>query len=231
MATSNLIASTTYVALLFLTSCQSYSSKEKIVDERDMFEEVVIGNQVWMVQNLNVEKFQNGDPITEAKSDEEWIKAGEEGVPVWCYYNNNSDFGTRYGKLYNGFAINDKRGLAPKGWRIASDEDWTRLSDFFGGEKVAGKKLKSNTLWADREWDGLSGNGDNESGFNGLPGGKRYEDGRFLNLGLAGYWWSFTEESEQSLWCRALSYIDGGIVKGGNSMRDGFSVRCIKDDQ
>ena len=120
-------------------------------------DEVTIGKQVWMSENLNVDKFRNGDPIPEAKTDEEWEKAGENGEPAWCYYNNNPDNGDRYGKLYNWFAVNDPRGLAPEGWKIPSDEDWTRLTDFLGGESVAGQKMKSTEFWADI--DGESGNG------------------------------------------------------------------------
>jgi uncharacterized protein (TIGR02145 family) len=92
---------------------------------------VTIGNQVWMTKNLDVSSFRNGDPIPEAKSSDEWYKAGREGKPVWCYYNNNSQNGVKYGKLYNWFAVADPRGLAPEGWKIPSKEDFTTL--WFGG--------------------------------------------------------------------------------------------------
>lgn len=109
--------------------------------------EVTIGNQVWMTKNLDVSTFSNEDPIPQAKTNEEWEKAGQNGEPAWCYYDNNPDNGDRYGKLYNWYAVNDPRGLAPKGWKIPSVDDWSRLTDFLGGESVAGKKMKSTDFY------------------------------------------------------------------------------------
>jgi uncharacterized protein (TIGR02145 family) len=120
-----------------------------------------------MTENLNVDKFRNGDPIPEAKIDEEWEEADENGEPAWCYYDNDSTNGVKYGKLYNWYAVTDPRGLAPEGWNVPIDEEWTTLIDFLGGEDVAGTKMKSTSGWAE------SGNGTKESGFSGLPGGNR----------------------------------------------------------
>jgi uncharacterized protein (TIGR02145 family) len=108
---------------------------------------VTIGAQVWTTKNLNVAIFRNGDPIPEAKTNEEWEAAGENKQPVWCYYENNAANGTKYGKLYNWYAVNDYRGLAPAGFHVPTDEEWTVLSTFLGGEDVAGKKLKSSSGW------------------------------------------------------------------------------------
>lgn len=204
--------------------------------------EVTIGKQVWMSQNLNVDKFRNGDPIPEAKTDAEWKKAGENGQPAWCYYDNDPANGDRYGKLYNWFAVNDPRGLAPEGWKIPSDEDWTRLTDFLGGKSVAGKKMKSTEFWADN--DGESGNGTNESGFSGLPGGSRTggirSSGAFIFIGNYGDWWCSTEDDtdhawnhlnncSDGAWNRNLSYDSGDVNRNGNFKGIGFSVRCLRD--
>lgn len=189
--------------------------------------EVTIGKQVWMTQNLNVDKFRNGDPIPEAKTDEEWSKAGENGEPAWSYYNNNPDNGDRYGKLYNWYAVNDPRGLAPEGWKIPSDEEWSRLADFLGGESVAGTKMKSTDFWAD--YEGKSGNGTNESGFSGLPGGNRGGNGTFANVGKTGGWWSSTEDDTYVAWARSLSYNYGGVFRLDGGKDYGFSVRCLRD--
>lgn len=108
--------------------------------------EVTIGNQVWMIKNLNVDKFSNGDPILLAKTDEEWEKAGENGQPAWCYYENDPANGEKYGKLYNWFAVNDTRGLAPAGWHIPGDAEWETLEDVLG--TYAGKKMKSKNGWS-----------------------------------------------------------------------------------
>ena len=98
---------------------------------------VTIGTQVWMTKNLDLATFRNGDPIPEAKTDEEWEKAGENKQPAWCYYDNDPANGAKYGKLYNWYAVIDSRGLAPVGYHIPSDADWTKLNDFLGGEGVA----------------------------------------------------------------------------------------------
>jgi uncharacterized protein (TIGR02145 family) len=180
-----------------------------------------------MTQNLNVDKFRNGDPIPEAKTDEEWSKAGENGEPAWCYYNNNPDNGDRYGKLYNWYAVNDPRGLAPEGWKIPSDEEWSRLADFLGGESVAGTKMKSTDFWAD--YGGKSGNGTNESGFSGLPGGNRNVTGSFNYIGESGFWWSSTEYRANYAWFRYLFYGNGNVSRSNFSKRFGFSVRCLRD--
>lgn len=106
---------------------------------------VTIGTQVWMTKNLNVSTFRNGDPIPEAKTDEEWKLAGENQQPAWCYYDNNPANGAKYGKLYNWYAVNDPRGLAPQGYHVPTDAEWTKLVNFLGLD--AGKKMKSATGW------------------------------------------------------------------------------------
>jgi hypothetical protein len=88
---------------------------------------VTIGTQEWMTKNLDVSTFRNGDPIPEAKTNEEWKKAGEVGQPAWCYYDNDPANGANYGKLYNWYAVNDSRGLAPEGYRIPSFIDFDKL--------------------------------------------------------------------------------------------------------
>jgi uncharacterized protein (TIGR02145 family) len=218
----SLILSAVVMTAIMLSSFGDGASNEESASN-----EVTIGKQVWMSENLNVDKFRNGDPIPEAKTDEEWKKAGENGQPAWCYYNNNPDNGDRYGKLYNWFAVNDPRGLAPEGWKIPSDEDWTRLTDFLGGESVAGKKMKSTEFWADN--DGESGNGTNESGFSGLPGGIRGASGSFLYIGEFGYWWSSTESSTYGAWSRGLNYDFGDVSSSNDYDREGLSVRCLRD--
>jgi len=110
----SLILSAVVMIAMMLSSCGEGASNE-----------VTIGNQVWMSQNLNVDKFRNGDPIPHAETREEWEKAGENRHPAWCYYDNDSANADKYGKLYNWYAVNDPRGLAPEGWKIPSHEDWT----------------------------------------------------------------------------------------------------------
>lgn len=114
---------------------------------------VIIGKQVWMSKNLNVDKFRNGDTIPEAKTKEEWLKAGENKQPAWCYYENNPANGTKYGKLYNWYALNDIRGLAPIGYHTPSNGDWDTLETYLSSQtketwKDPGKRMKSTSGWA-----------------------------------------------------------------------------------
>ena len=106
---------------------------------------VNIGKQIWMTKNLNVDKFRNGDPIPEAKTDAEWLSAGENEQPAWCYYDNDPANGAKYGKLYNWFAVNDNRGLAPEGYHIPSDEEWITLENYLGVK--ASQKMKNTSGW------------------------------------------------------------------------------------
>ena len=149
---------------IIVTSCGESVSKKKAVSNNKttskdsvVYKEVPIGKQVWMTKNLDVAKFRNGDPIPEAKTDEEWVKAGENEQPAWCNYDNNPANGSKYGKLYNWYAVNDPRGLEPQGWHIPSNDEWTVLTDYLGGELNAGAKMKSKTGWAE------DGNGTNST--------------------------------------------------------------------
>jgi len=184
---------------------------------------VTIGTQVWMTKNLDVSTFRNGDPIPEAKTNEEWEKAGENQQPAWCYYNNYPANGAKYGKLYNWYAVNDSRGLAPSGYHIPSDAEWTILTDFLGGDEVAGTKMMSKSGWAE------NGKGTNTSGFSGLPGGNRSGNGPFYDVGGDGYWWSSTEGRTLVAWIRTLHYDDGYVLRYNLNKGDGFSVRCLRD--
>jgi uncharacterized protein (TIGR02145 family) len=193
--------------------------------------EVTIGKQVWMSKNLNVDKFRNGDPIPHAKTKEEWTQAGQEGKPIWCYYPHDSTDTENHGKLYNWYAINDSRGLAPAGWKIPSEKDWSSLVIFLGGENLAGEKMKSKNGWFD------SGNGTNESGFNGLPSGYRSDNeeggiGAFYSDGEIGSWWCSTKVENNEYGDAQYLQLYHSSKKAGLvlcSKSDGFSVRCIKE--
>jgi len=177
----------------------------------------------WSIKNLNVSTFRNGDPIPQAKTEEEWEKAGENEQPAWCYYENDPANGAKYGKLYNWYAVNDPRGLAPIGWHIPSAAEWTVLTDYLGGEDVAGTKMKSTSGWEE------NGNGTNSSGFNALPGGSRSLDGSFANVGYSGIWWSSSEGNAVYAWGRYLNYFNGIVGRLRDNKGLGFSVRCLRD--
>ncbi len=184
---------------------------------------VAIGSQVWSIKNLEVAKFRNGEEIFHAITEEQWETAGAEGVAAWCEYNNDSTEGTKYGKLYNWYAVNDPRGLAPEGWHIPTTEEWNTLSEFLGGDDVAGIKLKADTGWADK------GSGNNLSGFNAMPGGYRYFGGVYFNAGQDGGWWTASESGEGYAMLRYLYSIHTNIFTNRLNCKLGMSVRCIKD--
>ena len=195
---------------------------------------ITIGSQVWMTKNLDVSTFRNDDPIPEAKTNEEWEKAGENQQSAWCYYDNDTANGAKYGKLYNWYAVTDSRGLAPVGYHIPTSAEWTKLTDFLGGESVAGTKMKSKSGWND--YRGKSGNGTNSSGFNGLPGGSRSYFGSFNDIGYYGNWCWFSEYYWDGGWYRYLSFFKGSVGSNHRDLHDqtkesseGFSVRCLRD--
>ena len=207
-----------------LTSCTGGGAKdEEPLNKTTLSNEVTIGTQVWMTKNLDVSTFRNGDPIPQAKTKEEWEKAGDNKLPAWCYYENDPANGAKYGKLYNWYAVSDSRGLAPVGYHIPSDAEWTILSDYLGGAEKAGAKMKSKQGWAE------DGNGTNSSGFSGLPGGFRGISGSFFGVGKYGYWWSSTEDGTGSAWLRTLDYGYGYVGRYDGYKGGGFSVRCLRD--
>jgi uncharacterized protein (TIGR02145 family) len=189
----------------------------------DTYKTIRIDTQEWTAENLNAGSFRNGDPIPEARSDEEWRKAGQDGTPAWCYYENKSENGSRYGRLYNWYAVTDKRGLAPAGWHISGDAEWRNTTDFLGGEDAAGTKMKSSNGWTD------NGNGTNESGFTGLPGGCRDLNGNFGYIDKIGYWWTSTEKDAALAWYRCIDKSPYYVYRTNYYKQNGLSVRCIRD--
>ncbi len=184
---------------------------------------VRIGKQTWMLRNLEVTSFRNGDPIYQVKQNPEWQKQSELKQAVFGYFGNDIERAKKLGNTYNWYAVNDKRGLAPEGWRIPSKEDWQQLIDYLGGNAVAGHKLKNIEGW------GGDGNGDNKSGFAGLPGGFRGYDGISYSVGYMARWWTSTESGEYFAHGFDINYDAKSINPSTGYKQDGFSVRCIKE--
>lgn len=210
------------VKKIFLVSILIFSKIDAYCQEV-----VKIGNQIWMSKNLNVDRFRNGDLIPEAKSPEEWVKAGDEQRPVWCYFNNDSTFAPTYGKLYNWYAMVDPRGLAPIGWHIPATEEWEILKSVIGKKPKNGKKLQSTSGWYNGE------NGTNETGFNALPSYLRTHKG-YIGChckkkvdNMFAYWWTSTPFNRRfgsmaGLWTNFF-------VIGKAQKKAGLSIRCVKD--
>jgi uncharacterized protein (TIGR02145 family) len=185
--------------------------------------DIKICNQLWMGCNLNVTTYRNGDKIPEVQDSAEWANLI---TGAWCYYENDPATGAVYGKLYNWYAVHDPRGLAPNGWHIPSDADWTVLENCLGGPSLAGGKLKEANL---THWLSPNINATNDNLFTALPGGWRYDYGSFFYLGSNGSWWSSTEVNNITAWERQMNNTNGLINRYSSGKGFGFSVRCIKD--
>lgn len=189
------------------------------------YKTVKYGLQEWTSNNLNVSHFCNGDDIPEAKTKEEWLKYCSEGKPAWCYFDNDPQNGKTFGKLYNWYAINDPRGLAPEGWRIPTNQEWMALVKNLKGVDVAGVKLKNTTGWKSK-------NGTNNIGFSAIPGGIRNEKGDFKELGTKAQWWSNSEPVEvkktNTIYSLMLTDFSVEVSYIKVSKENGLSVRCIK---
>ena len=220
-------ASGLLLMLLILTCCKR-SEKGKAEDiitdiDGNKYHTLTLGTQVWMVENLNVIRFQNGDLIPNVIEDAHWEKSIEA---AYSYYQNNKKNGKVYGKLYNWHTISDSRGLCPPGWHVPSDEEWQILSDFLGGNEVAGNLMKESGF---KHWKMPNEGATNSSGFSALPAGGRDEYGKFFTDSFGGHWWSATEDGTIDVWVRSIYYEYGSILRDSYHKNSGFSIRCIKD--
>jgi uncharacterized protein (TIGR02145 family) len=214
-----------------------------IFDGRDCqsYPIVKLGNQWWMAENLNATKYSNGTSIPLVTDNTAWANLADDNISdAYCYYNNNtSGEADIYGALYTwAAAMGDSavssstnpsgvQGVCPNGWHLPSDAEWTQLSDYLGGESVAGGKMKETGT---THWSSPNTGADNSSGFTGLPSGYRdYDNGSFFNLGNYGLWWSATEISGTDAWYSLLGYNDANLHRYNDSKSSGFSVRCLKD--
>jgi uncharacterized protein (TIGR02145 family) len=208
----------------------------------------LIGNQIWMVKNLDVSTFRNGDTIFEAKSDEDWQKASKLHIPAWCYYDNNIENGKKYGRLYNWYAVMDERGLAPLGFHIPINLEYDMFLSNLGLSRHGNQENKHNVasilkstskLWSPIG-DRSNGTSTNSSGFSALPSGLRYNEGGFNDINEQGHWWT-----SENIWHSSynqvnsnkrnpselsINYWVSGIGAGSFDAGTGLSVRCIKGE-
>jgi len=202
---------------------ESSTNVDSVKNQTVAYKTVSIGSQTWMVENISVDVFLNGDTIPQAKSINDWLRASQNKEPAWCYYEDSAKDSLGFGKLYNWYAVNDKRGLVPIGWRVPARVDFEQLVKNLGGQKIAAAKLKSINAWVD------NGKGTNETGFNALPSGMRQFNGGFSNRTTYSYFWSSTERAGENAWYFGLS-DKNSIAKTFFSQKgNGFSLRCIQN--
>jgi uncharacterized protein (TIGR02145 family) len=191
---------------------------------------VIIGTQTWTTKNLDLATYSDGTVIPQVTDPTAWANLT---TGAWCYYNNDSAKGATYGKLYNWYAVagihdtdpnTPNKKLAPTGYHIPSDAEWTTLTTYLEGESVAGGKMKATGTSL---WNTPNGQATNSSGFSGLPGGCRFINGTFNYIGSFGYWWSSSEANTTNAWVRDLDYASGYANRGSDNKVDGLSVRCL----
>lgn len=209
------------VAIIFALAANGPASISDANEQKSItVKEVKIGNQIWMADNLDVTVFRNGDAIADTPDAKSWMASNSYGIPAFSIYENNPKYRKAWGLLYNYFAVSDPRGLCPLGWRIPNNKDWIELENHLGKE-TASFKMKSKTGWIN------NGNGSDESGFNGSPGGFRIQNGDF-RLGLrVAYWWSESQDDKQQVTSILLFDYDKKIFRIQYPKQLGQSVRCI----
>jgi uncharacterized protein (TIGR02145 family) len=217
------------VVLTTTTGCKSGHGATDI--DGNNYTSTIIGLQEWMVENLKVTKYKNGDLIPNVTDNTQWSSLTTGG---WCYYNNDPLNNSTYGKLYNWYTVNDSRGIAPTGWHIPTQTEWQTLANYLGGDHVAGGKMKEVGT---AHWSQTDSTVINSSCFTGLPGGERNYNisTPFFQLGEFGNWWSNTDATTlnggtPSGWKIDIQTTYLAPVNFGYTPKlEGYSVRCIKD--
>ncbi len=207
----------------------------------NIYNTVNIGTQVWFSENLRTTRYANGEQIPNVTNSVQWqnLTSG-----AWRCYNDDSQYNSLYGKLYNWQAVADARKVCPAGWHVPSDAEWKILEQYLGMDpfelnitnyrgttpNVGGKLKKVDTAL----WNSPNMGATDESGFSAIPGGRYNQDGTFTNLSLEGTWWSSTLAITNTnlAWLRILNYNNRGSYRSmptGSMIGGGFSVRCVKD--
>lgn len=200
---------------------QSKVSREKQSSGVVDFPDILLGNETWMQRNLEIAQFRNGDVIPILKTEKEWIQAAKKKQPACCYYENKVKNRSAYGLLYNWFAVSDPRGLAPNGWKIPTEEEWTEMERSLG--KEPGQKIKNPNGWD------LDGNGLKKSLLLALPSGMRQEEGLFFGAGWSASWWcSGSHWFPDQLWIRSVESEDTEVTRSMAFEGEGHAVRCIR---
>lgn len=208
-----------------LSACAN--AKELTVSDKDgnLYHTVPIGSQTWLVENLKTTHYQNGDAISNVTNNTEWSNLS---TGAYCNYDNKKDVDIPNGRLYNWYAVSDTRNIAPVGWHVPTNEDWETLTNYLGGIKVAGGKLKEIGT---SNWKSPNIGATNETGFNAIPNDIRNEKGIFELDGTSGFWWSKTSFNANSLgaYYRVMNTTHSRLHLSVLDKHYGFSIRCVKD--
>ncbi|MFA5434038.1 MAG: fibrobacter succinogenes major paralogous domain-containing protein [Candidatus Paceibacterota bacterium] len=189
----------------------------------NVYHTVTIGTQVWMVENLKTTKYRDGTSIPNVTDNTAWSNLT---TGAYCDYNNTPSNSSTYGRLYNWYVATNAHNIAPTGWHVPTDADWSTLTTYLGFEFVVGGKLKEIGT---THWQSPNEGATNEAGFTALPGGHRHSNGAFDDIGYYGTWWSATDVSASDAWLRYMYYDYSIVTRDYNSKEVGLSVRCVRD--
>lgn len=222
-------AELSFVFLFCITGLfPNFVSSQTITDiDGNVYNTITIGTQVWTKENLKVTHYRNGDQIPNVTDIVQWCSLTSG---AYCSYDNDSANAAVYGMLYNWYAVNDSRSLAPAGWHVPTYSDLDSLQIYLGYDLVAGGKLKEVGT---SHWMSPNTGASNESEFTALPGGQRtdsFYSCMFSEITTQGYWWSSTEMDTTYPWGINISYNSEGMTNWAASKKQaGFSIRLIKD--
>ena len=195
--------------------------------EGNTYKTVQIGTQVWMAENLKTSKYNDGSTITKITDDTQW---GNNTTGAWCYYNNDAANNTKYGKLYNWYAVSKKtngnKNICPTGWHVPSGDEWDVLIWYLGGPNDAGGKMKEVGM---TNWTSPNSEATNSSLFTGLPGGCRYDEGGYGSEGSEGSWWNSNDYNIYLAYFCGLKHSDGFAARVFSFKKQGMSLRCLRD--
>lgn len=201
----------------------SFTSGQLTDIDGNTYNTVTIGDQVWMKENLKVTKLNDGTDIPLVTDSDTWFQTSNPGCS-W-YGNDEATYAATYGAMYNWYTVSTGE-LCPEDWHVPTDEEWTALTDYLGGEEVAGSKLKETGT---QHWESPNTDATNETGFTALPGGYRSNGGTFYSIGSTGNWWTSSAKDEIYVWNRRMNANLSNVSRGNSNKNFGFSVRCIKD--
>jgi len=224
---------------LILSGCSKNDKNNQITNtvidiDGNVYHSIEVGTQLWLVENLKTTRYRNGDQIPVVNDDAQWRNLTSGAA---CNINNDAAMGNKYGKLYNWYAVNDGRSIAPVGWHVPTDAEWTLLETYVANNLnnlgTVAQVLGSKTDWNASIFNGAVGfelTKNNSSGFSALPGGVRDNNGACHDIGDYGYWWSSTYSGSLYAWGRYLfkDYQTINRFELGEK-QNGFSVRCVKD--
>jgi uncharacterized protein (TIGR02145 family) len=203
----------------------------------NVYHTVVIDDQEWFAENLRTECFSNGDPIVEVMDSAAWIVSGNDSLAARVKYNNSDSLAAQYGFLYNGYAMQDERGICPLGWHVPVTQEFRALvasSDTLDGlvAMVFGNGYESSgaaaALKSQEDWSEYPGN--NITGITALPSGKRKTNAQFADAGVKSYWWCADGNPDNLLTrgCRTMGSSDTLFREDAN-MKWGCAIRCMRN--